>query len=865
MLINHVHGEESRIAITADGKLEELYTERVSADLHVGNIYRGRVTNTEPSIQAAFVDFGESRSGFLHITDLHPRYFAGPHHEETEKVGEKTPRRDRPPIQRCLRRGQEILVQVLKEGIGSKGPTLTSYLSIPGRYLVMMPYMERHGVSRKVDDPEKRRAMRQILDDLDPPEDFGFIVRTAGLGRNKTELKRDLNYLLRLWKNIEVKMKSGRGPSLLYTESDLVIRTLRDVMTSDVKRIILDDRHAALRAKEFIRVATPRSTVKVLHYSGTTPLFDAFDVERQIQVISQRHVPMPNGGSLVFDQAEAMVAIDVNSGKFRDQSDPEETAYRTNLDAVDEIARQLRLRDLGGIIVLDLIDMYVHRHRREVERRFRDALKNDRARIKLTKISELGLLEMTRQRMRPSLGKSVYNDCPSCRGTGHILSPESVVLEIMRRLAVALDMPKTISVQLTVHPTVLAVLLNRKRKAITSLEKTTGKAIDFRADVYFATSQFEIVCLDARDQPVDIGILPRPKPPVFTDADEIKATNLAELDDLIDLEMDEDAEDQAGSESPEAVTEAAAGTEAPPPALVAAVAPSRVRGPRPVAPTPPPRPVVVAVTKARDDEDLGDEEGEGDGEGEERAGTETAEGEAGDEPGRKKRRRRRRGRRRRGGRGGEAGAEGGSDMAEGSDTPSESAVDAEDAPPEPAPVVQRRLRLQDIQKQPDVEPAAAREDVEYDHDEGSESSESSESDSGGDDETDGGTDGGTEGNPEGLTADGQPRKRRRRRRGGRRHRRKNGGSGDGSGEGNGGGPSGGNPGNGPNGNGNGNGNGNNRGNGGGGNAGPKPPRGGPTGGPSRGPTGGPPRGPSSGPSGGRSNPPGPSSRGYERG
>jgi ribonuclease E len=238
-------------------------------------------------------------------------------------------------------------------------------------------------------------------------------------------LKRDLNYLLRLWKNIEKRSRSGKGPAELYTESDLVIRTLRDVLTTDVRRIIVDERVAALRARDFLRIAMPRSNIKVYHYTGSVPLFDAFDVERQIQQINQRHVPLDCGGSLVFDTTEALVAVDVNSGRFRDTRDPEETAYRTNKEAVEEIARQLRLRDLGGLLVLDLIDMYVNRHRRDVERRFRTSLKKDRARTKVLKISDLGMLEMTRQRMRPSLKKSIYDECNACGGTGQILSPES--------------------------------------------------------------------------------------------------------------------------------------------------------------------------------------------------------------------------------------------------------------------------------------------------------------------------------------------------------------------------------------------------------------------------------------------------------
>lgn len=572
MLINYVPGEECRIAITEDGRLEELYTERTSADLHVGNIYRGRVTNVEASIQAAFVDFGLERSGFLHITDLHPRYFPGKHQEDTERVGHKTPRRERPPMQQCLRRGQEIVVQVLKEGIGSKGPTVTSYLSIPGRFLVMMPWMERHGVSRKIDDPEKRKAMRTILDELDPPEDLGFIVRTAGFERTKTELKRDLNYLLRLWKDINARMKVGKGPAELYTESDLIIRTLRDVVTTDVKRIIVDDRIAAVRSKQFLRIAMPRTTTKVIHHAGPVPLFDAFEIEQQIQQINERQVPLKCGGSLVFDQTEALVAIDVNSGKFRDAKDSEDSAYRTNLEAVEEIARQLRLRDLGGLLVLDLIDMYVHRHRREVERRFRDAMKKDRARSKVLKISDLGMLEMTRQRMRPSLKKSIYNECPTCMGSGQVLSAESVVLKVMRQLAVALSHDRVARSQLLASADVVTELSNRKRDALVNLERRSGKSITVDIDLASGPDTVRLICFDATGNKIELDKLAKPKKPSFGSDDEVsledvkefertQPTLLSEPDDNDEADDLDDVDDEPRAVSKPATDQPTAGGE----------------------------------------------------------------------------------------------------------------------------------------------------------------------------------------------------------------------------------------------------------------------------------------------------------------
>lgn len=495
MLINFVPGEECRIALVENGKLEEYYQERASAQSHVSNIYKGRVTNIEPAIQAAFVDFGLERNGFLHISDLHPKYFPGKDREEFEKVGKKTARRDRPPIQKCLRRGDEVLVQVLKEGIGTKGPTLTSYLSIPGRFLVMMPDMQQLGVSRKVEDDDARKQTRKILQELDPPKDFGFIVRTAGIGQTKTDLKRDLSYLVRLWKNIETNRKKIKRTGELYAESDLVIRTIRDVFTPDTERVIVDDLTAARRAADFLRVANPRSKTEVVYYDDPVPLLHRKGVEAQIGLIGAREVPLPSGGALVIDQTEALVAIDVNSGKSRKARDAETNALNTNLEAVDEICRQLRLRDLGGIIVNDLIDMRPARNRKKVEQRMRENLKKDRAKTRVGPISGFGLLEMTRQRMRPSLRKSIHAECRHCAGLGYTQSSESVVLDVMRRLALVMQRDDVARVELTISPDVAFQLLNRKRNELTHLEETHGKS----ALVRVGGGRLDYIAIDAYD------------------------------------------------------------------------------------------------------------------------------------------------------------------------------------------------------------------------------------------------------------------------------------------------------------------------------------------------------------------------------
>src|SRR5579859_3248441 len=482
MLINVSEGEECRIALLQDGKLEELYMERTSSTSHVGNIYKGRVTNVEPSIQAAFVDFGLGRNGFLHISDLMPTYFGRKGEDIHESVGRKMARRDRPPIQRCLRRGDEIVVQVIKEGIGTKGPTLSTYLSIPGKILVMMPGVGNSGVSRKIEDEDERRRLRKILDELDPPDDAGFIIRTAGVGAAKTEIQRDLSYLARLWSTFKKKRDSGPGPMELYTEGDLVTRTVRDVFTNDVDRLIIDNKDVVRRVKEVIKLANPRTKNKVEQYEDPIPMFDKFGVEREIELMYSRHVPLPSGGSLVIDSTEAIVAIDVNSGKFRDHSDAETTAFRTDMEAADEICRQLRLRDLGGVIICDFIDLRYERHRRELWNRLDHNLKNDRAKTKVLPMSQFGIIEMTRQRMRPSLKRSVYFDCPHCKGAGLVKTPESMSLDVMRRLAIAIHDQRVQRVELSVCPEVAFYLQNKKRAQLVHLEQETGKRIIIRTD-----------------------------------------------------------------------------------------------------------------------------------------------------------------------------------------------------------------------------------------------------------------------------------------------------------------------------------------------------------------------------------------------
>ena len=531
MLINVSQPEECRIAILEDGQLEELYIERASQDSYVGNIYKGRIVNLEPSIQAAFVDFGVGRNGFLHISDVEPQYFrqggydpeaalqpAGARggefdldDDEPRRPSDRRPRqglrpRFKPPIQEIFRRGDEVLVQVIKESIGSKGPTLSTYISIPGRYLVLMPALGRVGVSRKIEDEGVRRQLRDMLLDLQPPKGLGFIVRTAGQDRSRKELSRDMAYLLRLWRVIVRRVKNHNGPVDIYEESDMIIRTIRDIFTSDIDTILIDQQEAYERTKEFLQLVMPRYVNRLQWYEGKEPLFHKYRVEPEIARIYQRKVPLREGGSIVIDQTEALVAIDVNSGNFRKDDNAEETAYQLNLAAAREIARQLRLRDLGGVIVNDFIDMRRERHRRGVERALRDALDRDRARTRILRTSPFGLVEMTRQRVRTSVKTSVYSDCPCCSGKGVVKTPESMSIEVVRILMLAGHQPRVAKINVRVNDQVATYLNNRKRKEILRIEEESNIVVQVLGSEGVFPEHLELDCRDAEDRPVEVTV-----------------------------------------------------------------------------------------------------------------------------------------------------------------------------------------------------------------------------------------------------------------------------------------------------------------------------------------------------------------------
>ena len=564
ILINVAQPEECRIAIVEDGSLEELYIERASQDNYVGNIYKGKIVNLEPSIQAAFVDFGVGRNGFLHISDVEPQYFRQGGYDpskldkEDDDRGEfrrdnrrrddrgrrgrdeegsrrgrdggrdsngeneggsrgdrhRGRRRDhhggrprfKPPIQEIFRKGDEVLVQVIKEGIGTKGPTLSTYISVPGRYLVLMPALGRVGVSRKIEDDDDRRRLRDAMLDLSPPKGLGFIVRTAGQGRTRRDLSRDLAYLLRLWKVIVRRIKKHSAPVDIYEESDMIIRTIRDVFTSDVDMIYIDEKSAYERAKEFLQLVMPKYSDRLQYYDGSEPLFYKFKLEQELANIHRREVKLKEGGSIVIDQTEALVAIDVNSGNFRTDDSAEETAYQLNMSAAREIARQLRLRDLGGVIVNDFIDMRKERHRRNVERLLRDAMKRDRARTKILRTSPFGLIEMTRQRIRPSLKRSVFADCPCCTGRGVVKTDESMAIEVIRRLMLASHNPDVSKVSVRVNDKAAGYLNNKKRRDLAALEEEGTMTVQIHGAENSFPEYLEIECTDSRGNAVALPL-----------------------------------------------------------------------------------------------------------------------------------------------------------------------------------------------------------------------------------------------------------------------------------------------------------------------------------------------------------------------
>jgi len=487
MLINATQREELRVAIVDGQNLYDLDIEIPSKEQKKANIYKARITRVEPSLEACFVDYGADRHGFLPLKEISSQYFTPG--LNPNKAG----------IRELLKEGQEIVVQVEKEERGNKGAALTTFISLAGRYMVLMPNNPKAGgVSRRIEG-EDRQNIKEALDHLQVPEEMGLIVRTAGLGRDAEELQWDLDYLLQLWKAISEAAQSRQAPFLIYQESKLIIRALRDYLRNDIGEILVDNEELYADAREFVQQVMPNNLRKLKLYQDTTPLFSRFQIETQIENAFERTVRLPSGGSIVIDQTEALTAIDINSAKATKGGDIEETAFNTNCEAAVEIARQLRIRDAGGLIVIDFIDMDSPRHQRDVEEKLKEALKLDRARVQVGRISRFGLLEMSRQRLRPSLGEATQIVCPRCEGHGRIRGVESLSLSALRLVEEHAMKESTGQVLVQAPPSVANFLLNEKRRQLTEIEARHDVNVIVVADDKLETPHLEIQRLRAAD------------------------------------------------------------------------------------------------------------------------------------------------------------------------------------------------------------------------------------------------------------------------------------------------------------------------------------------------------------------------------
>jgi len=469
ILVNAVDPEECRIAKVKNNRLEEFHIETTAREITQGNIYKGVVARVEPSLQAVFLDYGAEKHGFLQKQEIHPDYYLD------DPSGDQS-------LKNVVQSGQEMLVQITNDPFMHKGAMLTTFISLAGRHTVLMPGSKSRGISRKVNDEAERKRLKDILDKLKIPEDFGIIVRTAGQECTKTAIEKDFRYLMRLWKNINKQAVKAEPPALLYKDRTLVQRVIRDYFTSDVSEILVDDETVYNEIRDFINMVSPQHKKIVKRYNADKPIFTKHQLEDQISSIFENRVRLKSGGSVVIEQTEALVSIDVNSGKATQKRSIEETALATNLEAAEEIARQLRLRDFGGLVVIDFIDMREQKHKQKVEQAMKTQLKEDKARTKVGRISRFGLMEMSRQRIRPSIRYINFERCRHCQGKGVIQSVESLGLSFLRRLRLETMKTEITNVKGLVPPEVAAYLLNRKKKEILDLEVRRGIAITIEAD-----------------------------------------------------------------------------------------------------------------------------------------------------------------------------------------------------------------------------------------------------------------------------------------------------------------------------------------------------------------------------------------------
>ena len=495
---------EKRVALLVDGTLEKFEIERDSDNRMVGGIYKGRIKNLDPGLKAAFVDIGYSKNAFLHYWDMLPA--AADSSVEVVRVNRKKdaqPRGAEPTVKDIpglYPPGSEIVIQVTKGPIGTKGPRTTTNLSLPGRYLVLMPYSDQCGISRKIEDPKERTRIRQLINELTIPEGMGVIVRTAGEGKKPRYFVRDLHLLLKTWEGIQAKMKSDRAPACLYQEPDIVERTVRDFLTEEVDRVLIDNKEDHERCAAHVGQISQRSKSKIALYKDSIPIFERFNIERQIEQTFQRKVQLPSGGEIVIDETEALIAIDVNTGSHRNKGGEEKNViYAVNLEAAAEMARQIKLRNLGGLIVMDFIDMKERRHRNAVYEKMVELMADDKAKTHILPISQLGIMQMTRQRQQESLSSNLYTDCPYCRGRGIVKSATTMSVELQRKLSsivrrlIARNDGKEYSLRVLVHPSILERLRSEDADLLVRMEKMYGVKLAFRADLNYHVENFKII------------------------------------------------------------------------------------------------------------------------------------------------------------------------------------------------------------------------------------------------------------------------------------------------------------------------------------------------------------------------------------
>ncbi len=471
---------EKRVAILENKRMEEFYVERPDYTNLVSNIYKGKVESVLPGMGAAFVNLGLEKNGFLYVADVvtgvssYEKLLEDGSDDEIEKIEKQKPL---PSITELLKKGDEVLVQIVKEPIGTKGARLTTHISIPGRFLVLMPFDNHIGLSKRIESRQERDRIRKIMEDLKLPKDMGFIVRTAAQGASQKDFFRESRYLLNLWQHIKAKNKRARAPQLIHQEYDLVLRVARDIFTSDVSKLEIDSRQDFKRVSRFLRILATYLRPRLRLLTDRAPMFEKYDIEKQVSKIYDRIVQLKSGGYLIFDQTESLVAIDVNSGKFVGKRNLEDTAFKTNMEAAEEIPRQLKLRDLGGIIIIDFIDMEFADHRRTIFKTLEKYLESDKAKTKILNISSIGLVEMTRQRMRKSIEGKSYQKCPYCNGRGIVKSVPTISLELMRKLEQTLVTIKSRDVFVSLHPEAAYFVSAPERNMIKPLERRFRKNI----------------------------------------------------------------------------------------------------------------------------------------------------------------------------------------------------------------------------------------------------------------------------------------------------------------------------------------------------------------------------------------------------